>query len=575
MLSITAEKGPLRLVRTDVRPEPSSRPAEEVIRPLIDGRRIGGEPHPVQLLNPATAKPFARIAYATGSDMDHAVESASGALSLWRSVAFQDRARKLRRLADRIHADAWSIARVIAEEQGKPWLEALHHEVLPALDHLRFIIEFAERYHGGLDVEPRHPFYAHKEAHYLYDAIGVIALVTPSPLPFALPLVQVAAALAMGNAVILKPSERTPMSGLRIGELCAEVGFPPGLVNVVPALPACTLRLVTHPRVDKVFFTGSVDAGRRVHVAAGCEVRPTVLGLGGKHPAVVAGDADLGRAARGIVWGALANSGQNCGSIERVYVEECVAAEFIDRVVHEVKRLRLGNPLTEEVDVGPLQSAARRQEVHRQVNDAVRLGARVLCGGAPLDTPGFFYQPTVLVSVPNDCALMQQETLGPVIPIIIVDTIERAILLANECDLALTASGWTQSEHTAQRLMVGLPAGVVTINDVLYSFGEPAATWSGHRMSGFGQSHGTPGLREMSRQRFVSFDRQHMEAPLFSFPSDVEAASMAQSSLDHLHGKGRFGRLVALGRLLRLKRFRSRVSLRSFLFPGSHKHRKN
>jgi hypothetical protein len=168
---------------------------------------------------------------------------------------------------------------------------------------------------------------------------------------------------------------------------------------------------------------------------------------------------------------------------------------------------------------------------------------------------------------------MREETPGPVIPIIVVDSIERAILLASDSDYALTASGWTTSSDKAERLMVGLPAGVVTINDVLYAFGEPAATWSGYRMSGIGQNHGTPGLREMSRQRFVSYDDHSAEAPLFAFPYDEEATEIARTSLEYLHGKSKGRRAGALSRLARNKRFRSRTPVRWLLLPKKHRGR--
>jgi len=504
--------------------------------------------------------------------VDHAVESASRSSALWRGTPFEERGQHLRRLAELIREQAQPIAQLIAREQGKPYLEALNLEVLPALDHLRFIIRHAERYNAGLAVEPRHPFYAHKRAHYLYDAIGVVALVTPSPLPFAIPLIQTAAALAMGNAVVLKPSERTPLSGLRIGALCTKAGFPSGLVNVIPALPEDALRLVAHPRVDKAFFTGSVEAGQHVMATAGCAPRPVVLCLGDKHPSIVAGDADARRAARGIVWGALANAGQNCGSIERVFVVERIASRFLECLMEEVDRVRMGNPLTDEADLGPLLTEARRREVDRQVSEAVARGARLMRGGSIPAGAGFFYPPTVLLDPPLDCRLMSEETLGPVIPVCVVESLERAILLANDCAFALSASGWTVSSDRAERMMVGLQAGVVTINDVLYSFGEPASTWSGFRKSGIGQNHGTPGLREMSRQKFVSFDESSLEAPVFAFPYDEAASEMTAQAIEYLHGKGRFERLRALGRLLRMDRFRKRIPARKMV--SSNKRRR-
>lgn len=505
------------------------------------------------------------VACAGPEDIENAVDSAARSWSLWRGTPFSERGQRLRRLATLIHEQRHTIARLISTEQGKPYLEALTLEVIPALDHLRFIIHHAERFQAGLTVEPRHPFYTHKHAHYLYDSIGVVASVTPSPLPFAVPMIQVAAALAMGNAVVLKPSERTPLSGLRVGELCTQAGFPAGLVNVIPALPKHAMHLVLHQKVDKVFVTGSVNAGQSIMAMSGVTVRPVVLSLGGKHASIVAGDADVMRAARGIVWGALANAGQNCGAVERVFVEERAASRFMDALLAEVDRVRSGAPMEIGTDMGPLISREHREAVHAQVQDAVRQGGKVVRGGRIPEGPGFFYPPTVVLDPPTDCRLMREETLGPVIPVVFTESLERAMMLANQTDYALSASGWSQSAETAERMMVGLRAGVVTVNDVLYSFGEPASTWSGYRKSGVGQNHGTPGLREMSRQRFVSFDPAAVEAPLFAFPYDAAAAELAESAVDYLNRGGRLRKLAALWKLARMARFRRRAPLRRLL----------
>jgi succinate-semialdehyde dehydrogenase/glutarate-semialdehyde dehydrogenase len=544
---------------------------EPPVMSLVDGEHVAANRGATGLQEPATGDAVARIVYGGPEEVDAAVESAARSLALWRGTPFEERGRMLRRLASLIYERAGEIARLITSEQGKPQAEALTLEVIPSLDHLKFIIHHAEQYHSGLAVEPRHPFYAHKTAHYLYDPIGVVALVTPCPLPFSIPLIRVAAALAMGNAVVLKPSERTPLCALKIGDLCLEAGFPAGLVNVVPALPEDTLRLVAHPKVDKVFFTGSLEAGQHVMATAGCSPRPVVLSLGGKHPSVVAGDADVERAARGVVWGALANCGQNCGSIERVFVEERIASRFLERLMAEVDRVRIGDAASPEADLGPMLGEDRRLKMHRQVMEAVQGGAKLVRGGEIPAGPGFFYPPTVLLEPPLDCRLMRDETLGPVIPIKVVENLERAIMLANDSEYALSASGWTRSVECAERMMVGIQAGVVTINDALYSYGEPASTWSGYRKSGIGQNHGTPGLREMSRQRFVSFDPVPNEAPVFAYPYDDTARDMAAASAAYLHGPRRLSRLGALLRLFRIPRFRARVPVRRFLVPGKRR----
>lgn len=566
MFETDIEKTLARDVQAALAGVTSGEPVGDVVRPFIDGKQVGGGGGLQVLIDPSTGQPFCTVALAGPEDILHSVDAASRAFPLWRSTAYEERGALLRRLSILIRHHADRLAETIAREQGKPKHEALTMEILPALDHLKFIIFHAEQFHAGLAVEPRHPYYAHKQAHYLYDAIGVVALVTPTPMPFAVPLIQVAAALAMGNAVVLKPSEKTPLSGIEIGRMCAEAGFPSGIVNVVPATPEDTQHLVAHPRIDKVFVTGGLETGKSVMAAAGCSPRPVVLSLGGKHPSIVAGDADVERAARGVVWGAFANCGQSCGSIERVYVVERVASKFIERTLHQVQQLKMGNAIEAGIDIGPLQSSAHRQQVHEQVQEALARGAQCMTGGMIPEGPGNFYPPTVLLDVPNNCRLMQEETLGPILPIVVVESLERAILLANESEYALSASGWTTSSHRAERMMVGLQAGVVTINDVLYSYGEPSATWSGYRRSGIGQNHGTPGLREMSRQRFVSYDAKSMEAPTFSFPYNEEAATILKDTVEHLHGVGRMARLKAWWRLARSERFRNRVDLRTLLF---------
>ena len=534
--------------------------------PLINGEPGTGAGPQITDVNPSTGEPFAYIACADAAEVEEAIEAANFASKLWRGAPFEERAKRLSRLAECLTEEAESIAGLIALEQGKPYAEALALEVLPALDHLKFLSRHARELTEGEPIEPRHPIWAHKRALYLYDPMGVVVLVTSSSLPFAQPLIQTASALAMGNAVILKPSSRAPLTGLRVGELCIRAGFPAGVVNVVPTTQAETLRLVAHDKVDKIFVTGTPEAGQSVMSVAAQMLKPVVASLGGKHPSIVAADADVVRAARGIVWGAFANAGQNCGAVERVFVEERVAARFMDALLAEVDKVRTGDPLGGDIDVGPLISEERRQTVHEQVGEAVLFGARLLRGGAPIEGPGFFYQPTVVLDPPDGCRLLQEETLGPVIPIATVENVERAIEKANSSPYALTASGWTQSEATAERLMVGLQAGVVTVNDVLYAYGEPAATWTGYRKSGLGVSHGRSGLKEMSRRRFVSYDGVDLEAPAFAFPYGDDAGTVVEAVVRALHAPGRLARAFAVMRLLRSKRFRSRVPWKSFLF---------
>jgi acyl-CoA reductase-like NAD-dependent aldehyde dehydrogenase len=463
--------------------------------PWINGEPGTGAGARIADINPSTGEPFAWVACADAAEIDHAIEAATFASKLWRGAPFDERARRLGLLAERVHEQADSLASLIALEQGKPFAEAMALEVLPSLDHLQFLSRHARQLTQGEPLEPRHPLFAHKRALYLYDPLGVVVLVTSSSLPFAQPLIQTASALAMGNAVILNPSLLTPLTAFRVGEPVLEAGFPAGLVNIVPGSTEDTLRLVSHDKVAKVFVTGTHETGQSIMAAAACAPRPVVLSLGGKHPRS-SPPTPTSRARLAGSWGASVNGHM----VQRVYVEERIAAGFVGALLAEVDRVRAGDPLDGDVEIGPLISEERRQTVHEQVSEAVLFGARLLRGGQIPEGPGYFYPPTVVLDPPEGCRLLQEETLGPIIPVVAVENIERAIEKANDSAYALTASGWTTSEDTAERLMVGLQAGVVTINDVLYAYGEPAATWSGFKRSGLGASHGL-GLKEMSRRR--------------------------------------------------------------------------
>src|SRR5437762_3297766 len=296
--------------------------------------------------------------------------------------------------------------------------------------------------------------------------------------------------LAAREAVLRRADEIARLIGLLVAELFREAGVPDGVVNVVAVDDALAPGLVEDPRVDKIVFTGSPATGRRVMVSAAKNLTPVVLELGGKDPAVVCGDADLDRAARGIVWGAFVNAGQTCASVERVYVEARIADAFLDRVVEGTRSRRVGDPAARDVEIGALTLERQRKIVEEHVADAVAKGAHVLTGGKPAAGPGWFYPPTVISGVDHTMRVMREETFGPVLPVMAVPSLDEAIRLANDSDYGLTASGWTRDPATAGRLERELQAGVVTINDCVYTFGEPSAPWGGFKKSGLGRAHG-------------------------------------------------------------------------------------
>jgi acyl-CoA reductase-like NAD-dependent aldehyde dehydrogenase len=531
---------------------------------LVGGREVDGRGGTRAVVDPARGAAFAEVSLLDAQQAAEAVAAARQAFPGWAALGFGGRGRLLLRLRQAIVAEGDAIAALIAREQGKPKAEAHLVEIVPALAALKHLAEGAEDALREEPVPSEVPLFVHKDARLMHVPIGVVLVITPWNYPFSISLSGVATALAAGNTVVLKPAPATTLVGLRIGELCRQAGIPDGVVNVVAADDTVAGALVEDPRVGKIVFTGSVATGRKVMAAAARNLTPVVLELGGKDAAVVCRDADLDRAARGIVWGAFVNAGQTCASVERVYVEQPVAEAFVALVVDETRRLRVGDPRSPDTDVGPLTLERQRRAVEDHVQDAVARGAKVLVGGARGEGPGWFYPPTVLVGVDHGMRVMREETFGPVLPIMAVASVEEAIALANDSEYGLAASGWTRDPQTARRLQEGLQAGVVTINDCLYTFGEPTAPWGGVKRSGIGRVHGVAGLKEMTQPRYVSRDAGRGPM-LWWYPYGADFARLAASAGPALYGRSAWTRLRHIARLLRSARLRARLGFGALL----------
>ncbi|PYQ12280.1 MAG: aldehyde dehydrogenase [Acidobacteria bacterium] len=546
-------------------PRPVAGPvALPVVHSWIANRPVEGRAGQRPAVNPATGAAFARVSLLDAAQAGSALAAARAAFPAWRAAPFRARARVLLEAREVVVQRAEEIARLVEQEQGKPAAEAHLVEVFPALEALKHLAVHAEELLKDEPVEAQVVLFAHKDCRLRYEPYGVVLVVTPWNYPFGVSLCGVAAALAAGNTVVLKPAPATAVVGLRIAEVFRAAGIPDGVLSVLSIDDALAPALVEDARLDKIVFTGSPATGRKVMASAAKNLTPVVLELGGKDPAVVCRDADLDRAARGIVWGAFVNAGQTCASVERVYVEEEVAEPFLARVVEETRKLRVGDPAAGEVEMGPLTLERQRTIVEEHVADAVAKGARVLTGGAARTGPGWFYPPTVLAGVDHTMRVMREETFGPVLPIMSVPSLEEAIRLANDTEYGLTASGWTRDPDNARRLESELQAGAVTINDCVYSYGEPTAPWGGFKKSGVGRTHGRAGLREMVQVKYVA--RDPTAGPmLWWFPYGRELDRLMPSAIRALHARSPWTRLAHQLRLLRFRRFRRRGRLASIL----------
>jgi succinate-semialdehyde dehydrogenase/glutarate-semialdehyde dehydrogenase len=456
--------------------------------------------------SPATGEVLGRVPACVHEDVLIAVERARAAQTHWAKTSFAERAERMLRVADLIFERADAIADLIYKENGKPRTEALIAEVTPSVYAVQHIAKHAERM---LRDQPIHMFLWRlmgKRSFLTYKPLGVVGIISPWNYPWGIPVGQIATALMAGNAVVLKPSSATPLIAEKIREVFEAADLPRDVFLVTQG-PGRIGEALIEAQVDHLIFTGSVEVGRHVGQLAAKHFIPTTLELGGKDPMIVLEDADLDVAAAGAVWGAFANSGQTCASIERVYAVESVYDRFVEKVVEKTRTLRQGPDTGFNVDVGAMTNLGQLENVEQHVKDALDKGARALTGGKRReDLPGNYYPPTVLVDVDHSMDVMTEETFGPVLPIQKVKGEHEAIRLANDSRFGLTASVWTLDARRGERVAREIVTGTVTLNDSLFTHGAAETPWGGVKESGLGRTHGELGLRALVRPLHISVD---------------------------------------------------------------------
>lgn len=521
-------------------------------------------PGSIESRDPATGRVWRRFDPVSADAVAAAVAAARAAQPAWAARPLDERLQVVARFHRLLFARRAEVAELLVREAGKPWADAMASEVLITLDQARFYLDEAPRVLRPTTVRPRSLAMLRKQVHVTHEAWGVVGVIAPWNYPFMLAAGHTLPALLAGNAVVLKPSELTPHSGVLLGELLHAAGVPAAVLHVLPG-DGATGAALSAGDVDKVFFTGSVATGRRVAEACARRLVPCVLELGGSDPAVVLDDADVAHAAAGIAWGRFSNAGQTCVAPKRVYVTAPAYEPFVAALAGVVAGLRVGPGEAAESDLGPLIRPSQAAALRAQLDDALAGGARVVAegaltaaaaAGAAADPEGSgFFPPTVLADVRPDARVLREETFGPLLPVVRVRDADEAVRLANASVFGLSASVWTRDAAVGRRVADRLQAGTVVINDSVIVAGMAEVPHGGVKESGMGRSHGTAGLLECVRTKTVVTDRLAGVAQPWWFrgaPGARAAAIEGFARLAHGHGaRERLGGLAGTIRLLR------------------------
>lgn len=511
---------------------------------------------------PRTGRPLYDVAEATPAEIADVYVRARNAQEILGRMSVRERLNEAAKLKRYILENKESIAGRISEETGKCETDALALEVFAAID----IIHYYEKRAVRILADQRVPtplVFLGKRSKVFYEPLGTVLVISPWNYPFHLSFVPAISAIIAGNAVVLKPSQYSPLRGV-IEDMVRASGFPADAMQVV-----YTTRRTAQPLIDarpeKIMFTGSVAGGKAVMQQAARHLIPVELELGGKDPMVVFDDVDLRRTVNGAMWGSLVNCGQTCTSIERIYVQEGIHDAFLSSMVQKVKRLRIPTDQKSELDGGRLDIGCMTTEsqveiVERQLAQAVAQGATVLTGGSRV--PGTrVFPPTIVTNVNHSMSIVKDETFGPVVTVMKFTSEAEVIELANDCVFGLSASVWSRDLVRAERVARAIRAGNVSINNALATQGNSALPYGGLKQSGFGRYRGTFGLHAFSNIKSVLIDKQSPNPEMHWYPYSPKKVHLFEKLLDALYGTGPGGLLKAAAIGLRMKRMAKREKL--------------
>ena len=454
-------------------------------------------------INPATGEIIVKVCEADKEDIELAVKAARAAFEgPWKKVTPYQRQQLLLKVADLIEKNAEEFAQLETLDNGKPINESRHVDVPATVEHFRYYAGWATKIHGETLPVSCGNFLTYT----LREPVGVVGQIIPWNFPLLMAAWKIAAAIACGNCVVLKPAEQTPLTALRLGELLMEAGFPKGVVNICPGFgPTAGAALSNHMDVDKVAFTGEYTTGREIIKASTGNLKRVSLELGGKSPNIIFTDGDMEGALKGCISSVFFNQGQVCCAGTRLFVESSIYDEFVEKLTDKVKKIKVGPGLNEESTMGPLVSDEQLKRVTGYLEIGKKEGAKAVCGGDRANdgelSKGYFVQPTVFANVNNKMRIAQEEIFGPVVSAIPFKDVNDAVFQGNETTYGLAAGVWTNNLKKAHSVARSLKAGTVWVN--CYNCFDPCAPFGGYKQSGFGREGGVHALELYTQVKSV------------------------------------------------------------------------
>src|SRR5215213_5997700 len=492
----------------------------------------------IEVANPATGEIVRTIPAVSPDDVAGLVARARAAQPGWEALGFEGRTKVLRRMQKWVVDNADRIVETIVSETGKTHDDAFLNEILYGSTAFAFWAKHAAGYLADERVRSASPFVAGRKLVVRYRPLGVIGVIGPWNYPLTNSFGDCIPALAAGNAVVLKPSEVTPLTSQVLAEGMRACGLPEDVLLIATGGAETGAALVDE--ADMIMFTGSTATGKRIMERAARTLTPVSLELDGKDPMIVLADADLERATSAAAYYSMQNGGQTCISVERVYVEAPVYDAFVDGLTRKVASLRQGvSSGSASVDIGAVTFGPQLDVVDRHVQEARAQGARALTGGAGREGNGRFYEPTVLVDVDHTMAAMTEETFGPVVPVMKVADADEAVRLANDSEYGLAASVWTKDARRGEAIARRIEAGAVCVNDAQLNYLALELPMGGWKASGLGSRHGAGGIRKYTRQQSLLVTRLAPKRDLHMFPYKARTTGLLGRAMKFLYGRGK------------------------------------